>query len=173
MRARDGMTDHARPAPPPEIRDVGPQPTVCVRVAEPTARLGELLGELLPLVTKRVADLGGEPAGPPYGRFHAYTDEHIDVEIGVPVVAPVGNLPSSGAAPRGEMAAGELPGGRVAIIEHRGSYQTLNRSYGRLEAWLHERGEQTGEGPWESYVDDPAEVRDHSQLLTEIVWPLA
>lgn len=167
------MTEHARPQPPPEIRDLGPQPTVCVRVSEPTSRLGELFRELLPLVAERIADLGGEPAGPPYGRYHAYTDQHVDVEIGVPVVAPVGNLPTAEEAPRGEMAAGELPGGRAAIIQHRGSYASLNQAYSRLEAWLHDRGEQPGAGPWESYVDDPAEVRDRSQLLTEVVWPLA
>ncbi len=173
MPMRLVMTEQRRGTAPPEIRDLGPQPTVCVRVAEPTSRLGELFGELLPLVAERIADLGGETAGPPYGRYYAYTREHVDLEIGVPVVAPVGNLPPAGEAPRGELAAGELPGGRAAIVEHLGSYETLNQAYGRLEAWLHERGEQPGHGPWESYIDDPAEVPDASQLRTEVIWPLA
>ncbi len=173
MPVQQAMTEERPAIAPPEIRDLGPQPTVCVRVAEPTSRLGELFGELLPLVAKRVADLGGETAGPPYGRYYAYTREHVDVEIGVPVVAPVGNLPPASEVPRGELAAGELPGGRAAMVEHVGSYEALNQAYSRLEAWLQERGEEPGEGPWESYVDDPAEVQDSSQLRTEVVWPLA
>jgi effector-binding domain-containing protein len=168
---RLSMSD-PRPTPVPEIRDLGPQPTVCVRVAEPTSRLAELFDQLLPLVAERVADLGGRTAGPPYGRYHAYTQEHVDVEIGIPVVAPVSNLPAAEAAPRGELAASELPGGRAAIVEHRGSYETLNQTYGMLEAWLNEHGEQAGQGPWESYVDDPTEVQDPSQLRTEVIWPL-
>ena len=157
----------------PQLRDLAPQPTVCVRVSEPTSRLGELFGELLPLIAERIADLGGEAGGPPYGRYHAYTDEHVDVEIGIPVVAPVGNLPQAEGAPRGELAAGELPGGRAAVVLHGGAYHRLRATYQRLERWLTEHGHAPGAGPWESYIDDPSEVDSESELRTEVVWPLA
>ena len=156
----------------PEIRELAPQPTVCVRVSEPTSRLAELFDELLPLVAERVADLGGQTAGPPYGRYHDYTAEHVDVEIGIPVVAPVGNLPTAEEAPPGELATGELPGGQAAIVQHMGSYGSLNETYGALESWLQQHGHRAGAGPWESYIDDPSEVEDDSRLRTEVVWPL-
>lgn len=167
------MDEQADKGLPVETRELAPQPTVCVRVNEPTSRLGELFGELLPLVAERIADLGGETGGPPYGRYYDYGPERVDVEIGVPVVAPVGNLPVAGEVPLGELAAGELPGGRVAITSHHGSYDSLNETYGRLEAWLGEHGHVPGRGPWESYIVDPSEVADDpSQLRTEVVWPI-
>ena len=59
------------------------------------------------------------------------------------------------------------------MATHLGSYNTLSQTYDRLHEWIHEQGREEGPGPWESYVDDPAVVRDHSLLRTEVVWPLA
>jgi effector-binding domain-containing protein len=73
----------------------------------------------------------------------------------------------------GEVGASELPGGSAAAVTHVGAYSTLSESYDRLHAWVHEQDREEGPGPWESYVDDPAVVTDHSLLRTEIVWPLA
>ena len=82
------------------------------------------------------------------------------------------NVPALTEAHPGEMGASELPGGRVAVLVHRGSYDGLRNAYGSIEAWAAGAGETLGQAPWESYVDDPAEVDDPA-LRTEIVWPLA
>jgi len=49
----------------------------------------------------------------------------------------------------------------------------LSQTYDRLHEWIHQQGREEGPGPWESYVDDPAVVRDHALLRTDVVWPLA
>jgi len=155
-----------------QLRDTQPQPAVVVRVTAPTPSLGALFDLHLPNIADRVADLGGEPAGPPFARYHDYGAESVDVEIGIPVKAPIANLRSVDQAEEGEVVSSQLPGGRVAVTVHRGDYGGLSETYRRLEAWIQVQGHTPGAGPWESYVSDPTEVQDAGELRTEVVWPL-
>lgn len=157
------------------IIELTPQPTVAVRVQQPFADLdiGALFDLHIPNIAHRLADLGGMAAGAPFARYHEFGPERADIEIGVPVVAPVANLRPLAECVPGEVGGGELPGGAVGMTIHRGPYEGLHETYRRLEAWINEQGRQDGPGPWESYVDDPTEVSDPSQLRTEIFWPLA
>jgi effector-binding domain-containing protein len=156
-----------------EIRELTPQPSAAVRVTQPFAEmdLSALFDEHLPNIAHRLADLGVEPAGPPYGRYHEFGPERVDVEVGIPVSAPVSNLSTFDDAQPGELFASELPGGQAAIAIHRGAYDQLSGTYDALHDWIHEHGRDEGPGPWESYVDDPSEV-PMDQVKTEVIWPL-
>jgi effector-binding domain-containing protein len=158
----------------PRIVDLTPMPTVAVRVQEPfeDLDLGALFDLHLPNVSDRIADLGGTPTGPSYGRYHEFGPDRADVEIGIPVAAPVANLRPLAECEAGEIGNSGLPGGDAAVTVHHGSYDGLKDTYARLEAWIAAQGMTAGAGPWESYVTDPSEVEDPAQLRTEVVWPL-
>ncbi len=155
------------------IHQLTPRPAAAVRVSGPMNELdlGALFGEHLPNIAHRLADLGVDPAGAPYGRYHEFGPDRAVVEIGIPTSAPASTLSPMATAADGELAASELPGGDIAIAVHRGSYEGLSATYATLEHWIGDQEHRPVGAPWESYIDDPSEV-DAAELRTEVCWPI-
>jgi effector-binding domain-containing protein len=155
--------------------DLEAQPTVAIRVRQSMAELdiGALFDRNLPRVFEQLGRLGATPTGAPFARYHEFGPDQADIEMGVPVAAPLGGLaPLADAAPE-EIGTSALPGGRAAVLVHRGPYEALGEAYDRLRTWIREEGRKPGDAPWESYVDDPGAVADVAELRTEIYWPVA
>ena len=159
----------------PRFVQVEPQRTVAVRFRRPMAAVdvGALMDAAMGSLGARLGGAGVGPAGPPFARYHAWGGDLADVEIGFPVAQEIAGVPRLTQAAEGEVGASELPGGRVAVVVHRGPYTALGDAYGRLHDWIHAQGEDDGPGPWETYIDNPEEVADVSELRTEIRWPVA
>jgi effector-binding domain-containing protein len=158
-----------------EILELEAQPTAAVRVRQPMAELdlAAAFDRFMPLVAERVGAAGGSIAGPPFGRYHRFGPDVVDVEIGFPVATPPAGLQPLASCAEGDVGRSELPGGPVARTVHRGSYDGLSQTYDGLHLWIHAQpGYDDGEGPWESYVDNPRSATDQSQLRTEVTWPL-
>jgi effector-binding domain-containing protein len=168
------MTDKA----PAGVRvdDGVEQPTLAVRFDVPMSDLdiGALFGAHVGRLSEHLVAIGHSPAGPPYARYHEFGPERADIEFGLPVAAPLADVPPLDDCPAGEIGATILPGGPRAVTTHVGAYPELGRSYRRLESWLTEHDRKGGGAPWESYVVMPDAVDgDPSRLRTEVVWPLA
>ena len=158
-----------------QIVELEPQTTVAVRIQQSMAELdlAAAFDRYMPLVMQRVETEGGAITGPPFGRYHRFGPDQVDVEIGFPVVTIPAGLPPLGSCAPGDVGISELPGGLAARTIHRGSYDGLSKTYDGLHAWIHEQpGYDDGAGPWESYVDDPSAVADPDEIRTEVLWPL-
>jgi len=89
-----------------ETRKVPAQDVMSIRVQCHVAELGAILAEILPEVWRYCRKSGVAPSGPPFTRYHAFDNEKVDIEGGLPVSKP---LPAEG-----RITPGKLPEGEVA-----------------------------------------------------------
>jgi len=82
-----------------------------------------------------------------------YLDDVPHVEVGV--IADLASVAGGG------VVTSELPGGRVAIVTHTGSYAELGLAHDAVTRWIAESSERAAGPRWEIYGphdDDPAKV---------------
>jgi len=103
-------------------------------------------------------------AGWPVARYLSVGPGLWTVEAAMPL--------ASAAAGDGEMEAGSLPAGPVAVGVHAGPYEELPGTYAAIEQWMTDQGLKAAGAPWESYVTDPGQHPDPADWKTEVYWPL-
>ena len=147
-----------------ERRDIPSQPFMFVRMRvgrnEISTAIGEGLGKAFPYAMR----LGLAIAGRPLTRYLSTGPGLYEIEVGMPV-SPAGTG-------EGDVQAGSLPGGPVAVAVHAGPYDQLTETYAALERWIEANGFRIGGAPWESYITDPADHPDPAEWRTEVYWPL-
>jgi effector-binding domain-containing protein len=148
-----------------EVKDLPARYVATVRVKTAPAKMGDTFGEVLPEVRAAVEAQGVRPVGPPFGLFHEYGDDVVDLEAGVPLPGPV--------VTEGRIQVRELPATRAAVTWHIGPYTKLSGAYRAIEAWIDEHGERVNGPPWEVYWTDPMSEEDSSKWRTEVGYPIA
>jgi effector-binding domain-containing protein len=136
------------------------KPVLGIRTRLKATEIGERIGELIPEVMKAA---GADAAGPMIARWHDWTGDGGEMELAVPVRAPVQG--------RGRARPSSLPGGKALVLTHVGSYEKLRDSWGEMHRLIKEEGHVGRAAPWEEYVDDCHKV-PVEKLRTRIVWPI-
>jgi effector-binding domain-containing protein len=141
------------------------QPILLIRRRIARSELQSMLAECFGALYAHGQKAGLPIAGWPVARYLSTGPGLWTVEAAMPL---------AGAAPAaGEMEAGVLPAGPVAMGLHAGPYDQLPQTYVAIERWIEAQGYRAGGAPWESYVTDPAEHPDPADWRTEVYWPLA
>lgn len=127
------------------------------------AQLPEWLGQTYDRIARYLATRGRHPSGPPFARYHRHDDGRFGVTAGFPVDDKfVGD---------GDVVAEYIPGGRVAVVQHRGSYEAMAPAYRTLAQWLISHHAVALSDPVEVYRTGPDDAPDPAAQLTDIVQP--
>jgi AraC family transcriptional regulator len=129
------------------------------------AELQSTLAECFGTMYGRAQKEGLAVAGFPLARYVSTGPGLWIIEPAIPLVMP--------APGEGEMQAGFLPGGPVALGIHGGPYDQLGETNAAIERWIEANGFRANGPPWEWYVTDPAEHPNPADWRTEVYWPLA
>jgi len=89
--------------------------------------------------------------------------DDLDMEIGFPFEQTLTG--------KGNVIAGEIPGGRAAACLHVGPYDQLGAAYEALKRWMQENGHVPAGVAYEFYLNDP-QTTPPAGLRTQVVFPL-
>ena len=152
------------------------QPYVALKEHVTMETIGQVLPGLHPHVFAWLGERGISPAGAPFWKYNVIDmSRELEVEVGVPVAAPV-----EGA---GRVLAGTLPPGRYASVSYTGHPDGLYDATASLLKWAEGQHlsfdvTQTSDGErWASrleiYDTDPAQEPDMSKWVTRLAFRLA
>jgi AraC family transcriptional regulator len=146
-------------------KEFAPQHILFIRRRIAPGERQETLGECFGKLFSYGAKAGLPIAGWPLCRYVSMGPGQLTIEPAMPLAAP--------ATGEGEMQAGLLPGGPVALGIHGGPYEGLGDTNAAIERWIETNGFRVDGAPWEQYVTDPGEHPNPTDWRTEVYWPLA
>ncbi len=117
---------------------------------------------------------GVAPIGPAIARYTDGGENGFEFEAGYPVAQVPKDLP------QGDIAAGEVPGGKALDFVHRGSFAKIDETYSAIDDYFRTRGKPSAPGPevdeqqdpladsFEQYTTDPL-TTDPNQIEVHII----
>lgn len=147
------------------IKKVEPQLIASIRDVLPTyGDVGQLYGEIFKYLGKKWVF---KPAGPPMLICHdgEYKEADVDVEAAVPIGK---NIQGSDRVKVYELPVME----QAACTIYKGPYEGISEAYNAIMSWIESHGYQITGPDRELYFTDPSKVKDPSENVTEIQFPV-
>ena len=147
-----------------QIVERSEQAVASIRVRVAKKDISAQLAKLLPEVGACLRAAGVQPAGAPFTRYHAETDDEVEIEAGIPVQKPF--------AEQGRVKNSTLPGGKLLTYWHVGPYDKLTEAHAAVRAHLAAEKLEARGGLWEVYWTDPGMVPDPNRWRTQLFAPI-
>ncbi len=145
-----------------ELKQQPAQPALTVRTRAAVQDLPQLFGKTYGEIMQYLGELGEQPAGMPFAAYYNMDMQNLDVEIGFPVARKLMG--------KGDIRAGEFPGGKVASVMHVGPYDQCSAAYDALAQWIKDHGYEATGVAYEVYLSEPDVPPQEVQTL--IFYPL-
>jgi len=146
-----------------ELLDRPAQPALVIRTRTPVQSLPQVVGQAYGAIMQYAGQMGLQPTGAPFVAYHNMDMADLDMEIGFPFAQkPAG---------KGNIVAGEIPGGKAAACLHVGPYDQLGAAYEALSRWIQANGYEPVGVAYEFYLNDP-QVTPPAELQTRLMFPL-
>ena len=152
---------------PPEVIETQEQATASIHLTIPGRDMPKYMDPAIQEIIKVLADQGMQPpyGGPMFSFHHRRPSDTFDFEIGFPVSKVI--------KPEGRVISSKLPAVKVVRSVYQGPYEGLAQAWPALQKWVRENGHgETGKF-WESYLNNPNEVKSPSEYRTELNWIVA
>jgi effector-binding domain-containing protein len=140
------------------------RPTAVIRGTVARSRLDSFMTGALRFVLAAMEAQGTIPGGEPFAVYHAIKGAALYVEVGFPTIGEF--------APSGDVARGQLPGGKTLTAVHVGLHDALGDTDADMRAWAVAHGLQPAGAMWEVYLTDPEREADASQQRVGVFLPL-
>lgn len=140
------------------------QKALAIRETCSFAELGNKFGEIYSEIDKFLKGHSIKTAGYPYGRYHSFSPEKIDLEAGIPVE---GNI-----QPEGRIELVDTYSGKAVMTVFSGHYDKLADAWKKFAEVVDGSGYKLAGPCFEVYVTDPAVEPDSSKWITELYTPV-
>jgi effector-binding domain-containing protein len=148
----------------PRITKLDATATAYIHLTIPRTDMPRVMGPAIEEIMSTVDGQDVEVTGAVFAHHLRMDPKTFDVEIGVPVSAPI--------APSGRVEAGHRPDTRVAQTVHYGPYEGLPEAWGRFHDWVENSGHEWAPDIWECYLVHPDADPDPANWRTELNRPL-
>ncbi len=137
------------------VRHVPAQPVVSVSRRLTVGALDSYIRESVRTLQGAVRTGGGTVAGAPLGLYHGPINETDNgpIEVCLPVASAI--------TPTGDVAAKELPGGRLAYVTLHGdecAFPAILKGYDAVHDWIERNGYTPVDAPRETWLSTPGET---------------
>jgi len=126
-----------------------------------SAKMGEMYGQIMGHMESAKIEMKGMPLAV----FTSMDEDKMDMICGIPVEDGTTSDHES-------IKAMTIEGGTAVRAIHKGDYNLLTQTHEAINGYMASNNLELGGNPYEIYVTDPGEVKDTTQWVTHVFYPV-